>query len=384
MIHRKALAVGVVALALLFAILAAAQPAAASGTGPTGILFVKKTATGSQDTSWTWTIEKAGDQSDLTLTPGQSQTVNYSVTVDAVSTAAWSVAGTIQFQNTSASAVLVTAVTDLLSDGTVGAVTCPFALPYTLQAGFTSAPCTYSASGAGAPPVSNTASVTVDSGAVSNSAVTPVNYTSFNETDECITVNDNLYGSLGVVCAGDAPFTFSYSLTVGPYDTCGLYQVDNIASFVSNDTGTAGEDSWTVNVDVPCAGGCTLTQGYWKTHSEFGPAPYDATWAMLPSGANTPFYLSGKTWYQVFWTPPAGGNRYYQLAHQYMAARLNVLNGAASTPEVDAALVWATNFFNTYTPSSSLPSAVLSQARNYASLLDGYNNGVTGPGHCSE
>ena len=43
----------------------------------------------------------------------------------------------------------------------------------------------------------------------------------------------------------------------------------------------------TVDVDVPCLGGCTLTPGYWKTHSEFGPAPYDDNWANLPNGAST-------------------------------------------------------------------------------------------------
>ena len=26
---------------------------------------------------------------------------------------------------------------------------------------------------------------------------------------------------------------------------------------------------------------CTRTQGYWKTHSEYGPAEYDETWNEL-------------------------------------------------------------------------------------------------------
>ena len=381
--NRRTHAVSAVALTLLVALIAVVRPAAADYTSG-DILFVKKTAVGSSGANWTWTIDKSGDQSDLTLSTGQTQQVNYTVSVGAVSATGWSVEGTIQFRNKSDSVAVVTSVTDLLSNGTAGTVSCPFSFPFNLPSGWISPVCTYTAFGAGTPPTTNTASVNLNSGATFTSAAVAVNYTSVSETDECITVSDSLYGGLGTVCAGAAPFTFSYSLTVGPYDTCGLYQVHNTASFVTNDTGTAGEDSWTVNVNVPCAGGCTLTQGYWKTHSEFGPAPYDATWAMLSSGASTPFFLSGQTWHQVFWTPPAGGSRYYQLAHQFMAARLNILNGAASTPEVDAALVWATNFFNTYTPSSSLPSAVRNQASNYASLLDGYNNGVTGPGHCSE
>ena len=65
-----------------------------------------------------------------------------------------------------------------------------------------------------------------------------------------------------------------------------------------------------------------------------------------------------------------------------MAARLNILAGASSTAQVDAAIAWATTFFSTYTPSSTLTKAVKNQALAYAGLLDDYNNGEIGPGHC--
>jgi hypothetical protein len=131
---------------------------------------------------------------------------------------------------------------------------------------------------------------------------------------------------------------------------------------------------------VPCPG-CTLTQGYWKTHSSYGPAPYDDAWALI--GEDTTFFLSGKSYYQVLWTPPAG-KAYYVLAHQYIAAKLNILNGASSTPSVDAAIAWAESFFNTYTPSSALSRSMRNQVLSYATTLDQYNNGYLGPGHCSE
>jgi len=145
------------------------------------------------------------------------------------------------------------------------------------------------------------------------------------------------------------------------------------------ETGAWDEATVTVNCHGPCA--CTLTPGYWKTHSRYGPAPYDDTWALV--GENTPFFLSGKSWYQVLWTPPAG-NAYYILSFQYVAAKLNILNGAASTPAVDAALAWAENFFNTYTPASSLSKSLRAQVISYAGVLADYNSGLTGPGHCSE
>ena len=71
--------------------------------------------------------------------------------------------------------------------------------------------------------------------------------------------------------------------------------------------------------------GCTLTQGYWKTHA--AGKKFDAGWNLV-GGPDAAFFASGSTWIQIFNTPPKGGNAYLQLAHQYMAAKLNALNGA--------------------------------------------------------
>jgi hypothetical protein len=137
------------------------------------------------------------------------------------------------------------------------------------------------------------------------------------------------------------PRTFTYSTIIGPYDTCGEYQVPNTASlrlgYPYMDI-VGPQDSWTVTVRIPCEGGCTLTPGYWKTHSQYGPAPYDDTWALI--GEETFFYQSGKTWYEVLWTPPPKGNSgaYYVLARAYIATQLNEMNSTSSTDEVDAAI----------------------------------------------
>ena len=47
-------------------------------------------------------------------------------------------------------------------------------------------------------------------------------------------------------------------------------------------------------------------------------------------------------------------------------------------------MAWAENFFNTYLPNATLSPAVKAQAGAYASLLDSYNEGLIGPGHCPE
>jgi hypothetical protein len=136
-----------------------------------------------------------------------------------------------------------------------------------------------------------------------------------------------------------------------------------------------------VTCTPPPPAGCTHTQGYWKNHATGKKA--DPTWALV-GGPNAAFFSSGMSWLTLFGTPPKGGNAYIILAHQYMAARLNVLDGATTTPAVDAALAWATTFFSTYTPSSALTTALRDQAIAYADLLDDYNNGEIGPGHCDD
>ena len=96
------------------------------------------------------------------------------------------------------------------------------------------------------------------------------------------------------------------------------------------ETGQSDDASVSVTCKAPPKPGCTLTQGYWKTHSKYGPAPYDATWALI--GEDTTFFSSGKTWHQAIDTSSAGGNAYYILAHQYIAAKLNLAGGG----ELDA------------------------------------------------
>ena len=163
------------------------------------------------------------------------------------------------------------------------------------------------------------------------------------------------------------------------FDTCGEYLVTNVANI-----GWGISDSWTINAHVRCSEGCTLTPGYWKTHSMYGPAPYDDAWALVsPDGEDTAFFLSGQSWYQVLWTPPANGNPYYILAHQYIAAYLNNLNGA-DTSVISEALSIASSLLSTHRPNSRFSKSLKNEFISTAYTLDQYNNGYSGPGHCSE
>jgi hypothetical protein len=338
--------------------------------------------------TYTWNIDKVGDQTALTLAIGQQFLVDYDVTVSATyADSNWGASGTITVQNPHPSAAMTVEVSDSVSGVGAATVDCD-AVTGGNQTSLTvtaasSGTCSYVIALPDAATRTNTATATINAVGFTGTAEIDFSGATIDEVDECITVTDDKGGPLGTVCYDELPKTFEYSLYVGPYAECGSYEYVNVASFVTNDSGGTGSDFWTVTVTVPCPG-CTLTQGYWKTHSSYGPAPYDDTWALLPNGADTPFFVSGQTWYEVFWTAPEGGNAYYQLAHQYMAAKLNILNGASAPAEVTAAITWAENFFATAVPTGDYKGKDGRDIRTYASTLASYNEGLIGPGHCSE
>ncbi len=361
-------------------------------------LTASKTATASYTRDYNWIIDKqCNGPASLMLSEGQSYNYPFSWKADATSTDSdWKVVGTITIYNNTPFSASILSVQDVLSGGIAAEVDCgfdnPFVPPYILGAGATLT-CTYSADLDGPANGTNTVTVTTPVNATVEGDIATADYTFGSPTqleDECITVSDDCKEPTTVCVNNGAPTSFSfssgtYNCQIGPYNECGEYTYINTASFLSNDNGETGSSSCTVSVNIPCGGGCTLTQGYWKTHSEFGPAPYDATWALLPSGASTVFFLSGKTYYQVLWTPPAG-NAYYVLAHQYIAAQLNQLNEASIPAAVLAAYNSATALFNTYTPAqvATFKGPAKNNVTSLASILDNYNNGITGPGHCSE
>jgi hypothetical protein len=79
-----------------------------------------------------------------------------------------------------------------------------------------------------------------------------------------------------------------------------------------------------------------------------------------------------------------GRNAYYILAHQYIAAKLNLADGASSTPAVTSALSWTDGFFAAKTPVSTLSKALRAQVIANAETMADYNEGDIGPGHCPD
>jgi len=280
-------------------------------------------------------------------------------------------------------AALLTGVADTVSGGIDAPVDCGVTFPHVLLAGETLT-CSYGVSLPDATSRTNVAAVTADAaydvGGGSGSAAVDFESAGVTEHGACVEIADSLAGFLGEVCEGSR--TFTYPLAVGPFATCGTYSVENVASWAFPEQSPGGSATNVISVNVPCAIGCTLTQGYWKTHSARGPAPYDDAWLLVgPAGADTVFGVSGKTWYEVLWTAPAG-NAWYALAHQYIAAKLNVLNGADGSA-VASTLVWADAFFATTGPTG-VTRANRAAVTSAAATLDQFNQGFIGPGHCSD
>ncbi|HTJ81668.1 MAG TPA: hypothetical protein VL400_08075 [Polyangiaceae bacterium] len=348
-------------------------------------LEVTKSAETSFVRKYVWTIDKTSSITSLELSPGEVYpSVPYSVTVlpGSVIDSGWAVWGYIDITNPAPVAATITAIDDTFG-GSAMTIECATPLPIVLDAQ-ASITCTYSGSLAGPVDGTNTVVVTTSgsvSGAEASADVVFGDPTKIR--DECVDVTDSMQGALGQVCVPGATLQYTRDLTAEACSPDG-YDVVNVATFTAIDSGATGSDDHVIHVTVPCETdeGCTLTPGYWKTHSDYGPAPYDSTWAQL--GPDTPFFSSGKTYYEALWTAPHG-NAYYVLAHAYIAAVLNGLAGA-DTSAVATQLAHAEDLFNQYAPAAigalGGNSALRADFIATAAILDDYDNGDIGPGHC--
>jgi hypothetical protein len=356
-------------------------------------LFLNPNGYANHGVSQGWSIAKSSTSDNLLLSQGQTYIAPYTVTVTPATTEfeKYFVEGPVFLNNKSPNAVAIDAVTVMVGE-LAATVTCPVALPYLLPP-FTTLTCEFTVD------VPDTSDRIVYVDVVSDGTVKVTrsietasfasHTTSTYVFDRCVKVYDNRVAGelLGTVCTWDGAKTFTYNAPVGPFPVCGPFSVENTAWFEGIDSQAGDSATFTIDGDVPCSSGCSLTPGYWKTHSSYGPAPYDSTWELLAggAGAETPFFLSGSTYYRVLWTPVAG-NAYYTLARAYIAAQLNQLNGADFTA-ASSAFAQATAILQAYGPSDPVftkKSLTRTQALNAATTLDNFNNGVIGPGHCDE
>lgn len=367
---------------------------------------------------WGWSIDKSGP-SEVLLSPGEPYNIPYKVTVEGTKTDPTSGdavarlnSANVRIQNNTGTTATITgvsfvadpAVPALVVDycGTSGYPThepvptpdAPKVLPSgstwfchgTVGSGIVPGPLT---------PHQVTATVTTTGTPPGGSATGTATWatTPTQQWYDDIRVSDTIGGVTTQLGEADAQTatskTFEFLGPVVKYDTKGTYSVEDVAGFLSfgdvaesNPKPITGTDSHSVRVVVF---GCTLTQGYWKTHADPSLGEkYDANWANLPGGQNTPFLNSGWSYIEVLNTPPKGGNAYFILAHQYIAAELNGLDDAGMPQAVLDDVNAAKTLLTAAGASRSIDAASRADAQALAKALESYNMGQRGPAHCTE
>jgi hypothetical protein len=127
---------------------------------------------------------------------------------------------------------------------------------------------------------------------------------------------------------------------------------------------------------LQCVGGssCTYSQGYWRNHPN--------AWPVTSLTVGTLTYQAAEL--MAILDNPAQGNGLVILAHQLIAAKLNIANGADPSAILQAvtdadnmigALV-APPIGNGYLPPD--------QTGDLTETLTEYNEGTIGPGHCND
>jgi len=213
---------------------------------------VSKTAAGTYDKKYTWTVDKSAADETVYTAGGADGSANYTVKVshDSGTVSNVKVTGTITVQNNESSSITLSDVTDALSDSTsctvdktaglTIAATSSKDYPYScslssLPAGTLTnkATATWAAQGD-----LNAGSKDFTSGAISFTA---------NPIDECVSVGDDVHGLLdSSLCVGeDNPATYTYAETVkGPEGTC--TSNPNTATATTNDTAATPHDNASV------------------------------------------------------------------------------------------------------------------------------------------
>lgn len=140
--------------------------------------------------------------------------------------------------------------------------------------------------------------------------------------------------------------------------------------------------------------GCSHTIGYWKTHSGFGPQD-DVVTPLLGSGiwlgdaggdkslAVTTAQIAYDVLNQNVYGRPSNGIT--KLYAQLLGAKLSIADGA-SDDDVALAIAEADAFLATHDwhDWSGLSDAEKDMVMDWHDMLDDYNNGLIGPGHCDE
>jgi hypothetical protein len=127
--------------------------------------------------------------------------------------------------------------------------------------------------------------------------------------------------------------------------------------------------------------GCTVTQGFWKTHGPAAKGNNTNEWPVTSLTLGNRSYTAAEL--QSIFDAAVKGNGLISLAHQLIAAKLNIADGASAPTAVLTAIGDADALIgNLVVPPVGNGSLAPSVTSTLTGILGGYNEGDTGPGHC--
>ncbi len=193
----------------------------------------------------------------------------------------------------------------------------------------------------------------------------------------------------------------NYSLEITHEGVCEeVFSLTNTATLTEADTLTAHESTSLLVLQGPACGsgdedpdpvGCTRTQGYWKTHGPVGcrKGKNANEWEVVTLQLGNLTYTDSQLC--AILSQPVKGNGLLSLAHQLIAAKLNMATGTAPNPT--ATIAQADLLIgNLSIPPSGSGWLNPSVTGPFTSLLDMFNNGgadydsdgdIDGPPHCN-
>ena len=186
-----------------------------------------------------------------------------------------------------------------------------------------------------------------------------------NQTMEVVIGDDQLFDSFGVrsECSGEpllCDTAYVFRCRVSEIDSCDASPWGNTIACAT----------------LPCNPGqnCTYTQGYWKNHSDAWPLQ------SLTLGAVS---YSQSQLLQIL-NRPAQGNGLLILAHQLIAAKLSIANGADPTAVQQSVISADSMIGGLIVPPIGNGYLSPSQTSELTDTLTEYNDGTIGPGHCAD
>jgi len=119
---------------------------------------------------------------------------------------------------------------------------------------------------------------------------------------------------------------------------------------------------------------CTYTQGFWKTHAN--------AWPLTSLTLGSVTYTQSQQ--LEILNNPAQGNGLVILAHQLIAAKLNIANGADPADAGQAIADADAMIGSLVIPPVGTGYLPAGQTSELVGTLTEYNEGTIGPGHCTK